>query len=179
MRSFRLCGEDLVDAAREFEVLVGDAPGRVRRAGKGHLAPSDVNVRVMIQLLGHHSDFVDCGDGGPEGRQLRGTGDGLRVAGPALQAAQGFGDLFCGERLRHSRQSSAAEPVRGRNDLVSRYTRDHAVPVAPQSQITSRSWRMPAWWSEGTGTRSNAGEPSPVPSPNDPTVASRRLAGGV
>src|SRR5262245_22598739 len=50
---------DRLDASREFEILVGDAAGRMGLEFDPELPPSDGEIRMMPRLLGKIADGID------------------------------------------------------------------------------------------------------------------------
>src|SRR5512146_1100035 len=87
----------VLDLARELEVLVRDAAGRVVLQLDPHLGPGDGEIRMMIGGLGEEADTV-------HEHERRGPPVGLVLAPdpavfivPAGQALQALGDLVVGK----------------------------------------------------------------------------------
>ena len=57
---------DSIDRGGQIEVLLGDTPGVMCRQREADAAPADVDVGVMVRLLGGHGHLVDDRDGGGE-----------------------------------------------------------------------------------------------------------------
>src|SRR5205814_1495825 len=75
------------------DVKLGDAAGRVGGAAQRQRAPADVDVRMVVHLLGDLGHPVHHPDRGGEARQLGGPRDLPTVALPAVQSGQFAGDL--------------------------------------------------------------------------------------
>ena len=78
-------GGHALDLAGEPEVPAGDAALVVRREPDAHLAPPDVEVRMVVGLLGQEAHPGHEGDGVRERRQLVGL---LDLVVPPLPAGQ-------------------------------------------------------------------------------------------
>ena len=58
-RSVRGLADSIIDAMRQGEVPLGQTARRVGGECQRHLVPADVDVGVMIELLGDVADPVD------------------------------------------------------------------------------------------------------------------------
>src|SRR6266446_8455540 len=84
-RSAQRGADDPVDPPGQGDVPVGHPAGRVGDAGERHGAPADVDVGVVVELLGGFGDPVHYPDRGHEAGQLDGTADRRAVVLPAVQ----------------------------------------------------------------------------------------------
>src|SRR3954453_2438028 len=100
-----------VDHVGELGVLGGDATRRMRGQRKPQRPPPDVDVRVVIPLLGSVGDGPNELDGGREGRALDRPGDRVTFSLPSVVVLDPAVDLGLGQQRhlphRPARQSRA------------------------------------------------------------------------
>src|SRR3954452_4458513 len=100
-----------VDHVGELGVLGGDATRRMRGQRKPQRPPPDVDVRVVIPLLGSLGDRPNELDGGREGRALDRPGDRVTFSLPSVVVLDPAVDLGLGQQRhlphRPARQSRA------------------------------------------------------------------------
>src|SRR5262245_41472645 len=94
-----------VDLARQIEVVLGQATGIVRRERNAYATPADVEIRVMVRLLGEKSDAHDEGNRRGERRAFIRLDDFVAFAGPTGRPLERGPDLGVGER-RHALHST-------------------------------------------------------------------------
>src|SRR5690606_41457100 len=92
-RRMQLAGQ-LVDLGREHEVVLGGSRLRMSREHHLDLAPGDVDVRVVVQLLRGRDERADELDGADEVAAVEALAN--RSAGelPAAQAGEALGALL-------------------------------------------------------------------------------------
>lgn len=62
-----------------------------------HLVKTNINIRMVVELLRSLGDPVDESDAYQEVRKLKGAADGLRAVRPSGNGFQVPGDLFGGQ----------------------------------------------------------------------------------
>src|SRR3712207_2378524 len=112
-------GEDAVDAVRERDVTGGDTAGGVGHAAERERAPADVDVGVVVHLLGDLRDPVHHGDGGRETAQADGAHDRLGSTLPAVQHGDGTAYGIGIEQVSHASTLVPAGPRPGAGQQMS------------------------------------------------------------
>jgi len=94
---------DLVgDGGGQGHVEIGQPAGRVRGTAEGQAAPADVDVRVVVAVLGDRGHPVHHGDRDRKRGQLRGPHDRVTIALPAGQIIQGRRNGVVGKQFGHA-----------------------------------------------------------------------------
>src|SRR5271168_4303272 len=91
-RALLSCGQGIA-AAGQGEIFFRQASGVVRGKGERDFVPTDIHIRMMLELLGQFGDRVDKFHGGRKVFELKGAGDGLALPSPEGQGEQGLLDL--------------------------------------------------------------------------------------
>ena len=89
------------DAVRQLDVELGQAAGVVRGEQPPRRAPTDVDVGVVVHLLGLVGHGVDDADGGREVRRLHRRHDGVALALPPAQSLELRGHLVVAQESAH------------------------------------------------------------------------------
>ena len=89
-------GEDLIALPGEGEIFFGDSAFIVRSERQRHLTKTNVDIRMVIDLLGLPGDPVDKIDAFQKSLKAEGATNGLRAFRPVRQGLQLKTDLFRG-----------------------------------------------------------------------------------
>src|SRR6266545_5054036 len=106
-----VCPDDLVDPVGEFDVVLGRPALRVGDEGELEIPPADVDVRMVVHLLGDLGHLVDDPDGSGKIFGLDRATQGLGVSRPGVEVAKLSGDLFFVEESRHV--TTVVQPPQG------------------------------------------------------------------
>src|SRR5262245_7419181 len=161
-----MSGADLLDRRGEVDVALTQTALVVRGERDPDLAPSNVEIGVVVRLLGEEADADHEPDRVGERRALVGLHDLVAVARPPGKAFEGGCNLGVG-KLAHGRLRGFEHPLTTRNTIQpdhhstpgarTRHTRVVAMDLPeaepPTKVELDREHGLVVEWADGTGAR--------------------------